>query len=71
MTPAITLENITDNEGNDFVLAESESAWITVRNLSVYIRDTGEGVTIAIYPKGKEADDSIDETWVLFNEGEE
>jgi hypothetical protein len=36
---------------------EHTSCWITVDNLSVYVKRTAEGATVSIYPVGREADD--------------
>lgn len=56
--------------GKDLILNKLESCWITVENLSVYIRAGDEGVSISLYPLGKEDGESITETWALYNEAE-
>lgn len=40
------------DSGEDFELELGRSVWLTVRNLSVNVRDTGEGVSVAIYGRG-------------------
>jgi len=63
----LTLE---ENEGGtDYILdPEARSVWITVDNLSVYIVRTDEGVSVDLYPKGREGDTSIASTWALRQE---
>lgn len=56
---------------NDYtMLAVENSAWITINNISVYLRRTDEGVAVALYPRGRELDDEIVGTWALFSEAE-
>ena len=56
---------------NDYVLVPGEdSVWITVGNVSVYIRRTDEGVSVCTYPFGVEEQDSITESFVTFKEAE-
>lgn len=63
------LKRISDT---DYELKEDQnSVWITVDNISVYIRRTDEGVSVGLYPKGREMDDEICGTWCLFTEAEE
>lgn len=58
-----------ENE-SDYTLT-SNHVWITVGNLSLYIRKTREGVIVDIYPKDKEADqDAIATTKAMFNDVE-
>lgn len=61
-------EHVLDEGGNDYVLAPGHiSAWVTVKNLSVYITQTDEGVVVDIYPLGKEDFDwSIASTYAFF-----
>lgn len=57
---------------SDYVLKEEvRSVWITVDNLSIYVRRTDEGVAIDIYPRGMEMEDSIVGTWCLRSEATE
>ena len=44
------------------------SCWITVKNLSIYLNETDEGVIVDIYPLGHEADEPITSTYAFFNE---
>jgi len=46
------------------------SCWITVKNLSVYINETDEGVVVDIYALNHEMDDPITSTYAFFNEAE-
>jgi hypothetical protein len=58
-------------EGWDYILhPEVECVWITVNNISVYVRRTDEGVAVSLYPKGRECDDEICGTWCLYSEAE-
>ena len=62
LTPSETSE--------DFELKEG-SAWITVGNISVYIRKSDEGVAVDLFPVGGEAlENSLAGTWVTFAEAE-
>lgn len=56
--------NITDG---DYVLADG-AAWFTVKNLSIRIHTTDEGVVVDIYPLNAEADEAIASTYAFFNE---
>jgi hypothetical protein len=58
-------------EGGDYLLEEG-SCWITVGNLSVYVKKDDEGVSVDIYPLRDENSDLIAGTYALFSEaGEE
>ena len=46
------------------------SCWITVKNLSLYINQTDEGVVVDIYPLNHEMDNPIASTYAFFNEAE-
>jgi hypothetical protein len=61
LTPSETSE--------DFELKEG-SAWITVGNISVYIRKSDEGVAVDLFPVGDEMSDSLAGTWLTFAEAE-
>ena len=65
------MDNENNVSGKDLVLNKLESCWVTVENLSVYISAGDEGVSVSLYPLGKEDEQSITETWALYNEGEE
>ena len=47
------------------------SAWFTVKNFSVWIRETDEGVVVDIYAKNKEMCESIGSTYAFDGEAEE
>ena len=50
---------------------DATSCWITVNNISVYLKRTDEGVVVDLYPKGREfGGELIASTWALDNEGE-
>ena len=44
------------------------SCWITIKNLSVYIVKTDEGIMLEVYPLGREYDEALISTYVFFNE---
>lgn len=52
------------------VNAESQSLWVGVDNISVYIRRNDEGVSVDLYPKGDEDAESLAGTWALFADAE-
>jgi len=52
-------------------LTEPTSTWVTVGNLSVYIKRTDEGVIVDVYPLNSEMDNALNSMWVLFSEAEE
>ncbi len=56
---------------SDYILREGHSSvWVTVDNISVYVRRTDEGVAVDLYPVGEEMEDSLCGTWALFSEAE-
>ena len=61
-----------DDQATDYELMEGhQSCWITVNNISVYIRRTDEGVSVQLYPLNNEFEDSLGETWATFAEASE
>ena len=63
---------LTHDGGSDYTLNDdSTSVWITVKNLSVYVRKTDEGVVCDIFPKGREDEDSICSCYALDSDGED
>ena len=61
--------SLDTNEGLDYTLhPDAHSVWITVDNISVYIVRTDEGVSVDLFPKGREGDESIAGTWALNQE---
>ena len=59
-----------DADGNEYTLNDG-ACWITVNNLSVLIKRTGEGVVIDVYPLNDEMSNAIASTWALFADAEE
>ena len=63
---------LTMDDDQDYTLdSDSESVWITVDTVSVYIKRQDEGVSVYLYPRGHEGEDAIGETYALYDEGEE
>ena len=60
-------EGDTDYELNE----DFKSCWITVNNISVYVRRTDEGVAVDLYPVQGETQESIAGTWATFAEASE
>ncbi|WP_305906291.1 hypothetical protein Q9L42_020820 (plasmid) [Methylomarinum sp. Ch1-1] len=61
------LKELDDPDGNDYIFSPAaESAWISVNNVSLYVRPTDESVTVGIYPLGKEAENPLDVAHVNF-----
>jgi len=60
---------------NDYELQSQpngyHTCWITVKNLSVYINETDEGIVVDIYPLNHEIENPIASTYAFFNEAEE
>lgn len=50
------------------LVANEPSAWVTVDNISVYIRRNDEGVSVDLFPKGHENMESPAGTWLTFDE---
>lgn len=64
--------NLKQDSFTDYTLKDcADSVWITINNISVYLRRTDEGVAVALYPVGREMDDEIVGTWALFSEAED
>ena len=63
---------MTNNElvDGDYFLAD-DAAWFTVKDFSVRIQGTDEGVVVDIYELGRENDDPIASTYAFDNECEE
>ena len=61
-----------DVDNTDYLLKDSyPSCWITIGNISVYIRRVEEGVCTELYSLGCEDDDPISEAWVTFKEAQQ
>ena len=61
---------IPEEGGSDYTLPEGQSCWITVNNVSVYIRHTDIGASVGLYAQHYEADDALVETWLEFAEAQ-
>ena len=66
---ALGVEPDSIEGGVDYIL-KSQSCWITVKNLSIYVAQHDEGVAVDITPRGHETDSPVAGTWVLYSEGE-
>lgn len=53
----------------DYTLA-GDQAWVTVKELSVRIKKTDEGVLVDIYPRGNEEADSISSAFAFDSEAD-
>jgi hypothetical protein len=60
---------LTKDSNFEYQLIEKGDVWIRVRNLDVKIVDTGEGVSVDIYPINS-LDDAIAGAWATFSEAE-
>ncbi len=73
MTDAMN-ENTSPNSNElidgDYILVD-EAAWLTVKNFSIRIHSTDEGVIADIYKKGHENEDTIAATYAFDAEVEE
>ena len=57
---------------SDYTLDEdAEGVWLTVKNVSVWVRQGPDGVSVSLYPAGQELEDSLGETWVTYSEAME
>ena len=62
---------LIQNEETDYTLSPPHgSCWITVDTVSVYIRRTDEGVSVDLFPKGREMNDSLAGAWATFAEAD-
>ena len=60
------------NGDSDYTLKPGEtSVWITVDNISVYVRRTDEGVIVDLYPHFGEMYTELGSTYAFFSEAEE
>jgi len=56
----------------EYELVDNGDVWVSAKNLDIKIVDTGDGVSVDIYPKGEGDKDeygSIASAWALFTEG--
>ena len=61
----ITFENTIEDAG--YELAEG-AAWFAVKDFSIRIHSTDEGVIVDVYPKGRECEDLIAATYAFDSE---
>lgn len=62
---------LRQKDETDYILEDdATSCWITINNISVYIRRTDEGVAVDLYPLHQELYDSIVGTWATFDEAQ-
>tara|TARA_R100001129_G_scaffold69966_3_gene47725 strand:- start:3681 stop:3926 length:246 start_codon:yes stop_codon:yes gene_type:complete len=73
MSEKITNVALVAESTHDFKLKDSYYAcWITVKNISVYIQQTDEGVAVDLWPRGLEdKDSSISGAWLTYKEAQE
>ena len=65
--PSLALE-VPGSAENDYIL-NGESAWITVGNISVYIKKNDEGVSVDLFSKDDEFE-QIAGTYALYSEAQ-
>jgi len=62
---------LTFDSENDYILNnEHDYVWITVKNISIYLKRTDEGVVIDLFPILREGEDCIATTFAFFAEAE-
>lgn len=60
-----------DATSNDFVLKENcDSVWITINNISVYVRRTDEEVSVDLFEKGTEMGKKLASATAAFPEAQ-
>jgi hypothetical protein len=67
---ALREEIDTGSRDTDYVLDGSDYVWITVGNVSINISRRENGVSVMLYPLGREMNDCIAETWMAWEEGD-
>lgn len=63
----VTLHEETDAEIDE----NAESTWISVKDFSIYIKKTDEGVVVDVYARGYEDCNSIASTYAFDSEAKE
>ena len=62
---------VLDPSAPDYRLEGGDHVWINVKNISVHIKQGDEGVSVTLYPAGREDDDeSLSEAWATYAEAE-
>ena len=62
--PEVESRVVAVNEETAEYKLEGDHAWITVGNVSVYIKRADEGVSVDLYPTDGEDDESLAGTWI-------
>lgn len=62
---------ILDEETDAKISKAADSTWITVKDFSVYIKKTDEGVVVDIYALGYEDCEALTSTYAYDSEAEE
>lgn len=63
---AIELQEVAD-----YIIPEGlNSVWITINNVSVYIKRESEGVSVDLFPLNDEMSDSLAGCWITFTQAE-
>lgn len=62
---------VLDEETDAELASSAESTWIGVKDFSVYIKKTDEGVVVDIYAKGYEDCEALTSTYAFDSEAEE
>lgn len=61
--------SLNPNSESDYVLNPAHSSvWITVGNISIYLRRHDEGVSVDLYPVQQSDSNSLAGTWLTFAE---
>lgn len=59
----------TLEEATDYLLPETfDSVWITVNNVSIYIKREAHGVAVDLYPLNDENSDSLSGCYITFED---
>lgn len=59
---------LNQKSDDEFELLDTESVWIGVGSLSVYLRPTDEGVVVDLYPRDVEDGESLASTYAFYQE---
>ena len=68
----MTKKRVRLNEETDAEMASNaDSTWVGVKDFSIYIKKTDEGVVVDIYARGYEDCDSLASTYAFDSEADE
>lgn len=67
----IVKDQTSDDDCQDYILEGDQSAWIQVKDLSVWILPCATGIQVHIYPKGRESGPALDIATAPYYKGEE